>query len=308
MKAITIFIFLLTFLLIPVASTAEEYVNTASIFEMSVSVRVIGMGGAFIAVADDEAAVFYNPAGLPQLSTTSFSSMVTHPFEAYSFGTLVAAEPRWGVKLLIIDSGTQEKRDLYANPIGTFRFVETGWLLSGGFSLGRLSLGLQGKMYALASPTQGAGFSLTPSLLFEDGPRTYGVVWQNLLSRDIRFSSGHTEPWIRNLAFGVSWQVGTTLVSMDFTEQLITRGDMASVRVGYENTYCYPLVLRTGTHREGTSFGASLHMRYLRLDIAYVLHYALPDTFCIAFSMESDKRLLDSLTRPIRWVGSLMGR
>ena len=62
----------------------DSYVSTASIFELGVSARTLGMGGAFIALADDEAAVFYNPAGLPSLTTTRFSSLFTRPFGAYS--------------------------------------------------------------------------------------------------------------------------------------------------------------------------------------------------------------------------------
>ena len=41
--------------------------------EPPVGVRAAGMGGAFVAVADDATAVYWNPAGLP---TGSFFSLV----------------------------------------------------------------------------------------------------------------------------------------------------------------------------------------------------------------------------------------
>jgi hypothetical protein len=35
--------------------------------------------------------------------------------------------------------------------------------------------------------------SFSPSLLFQDGARTYGIVWRNLISTPIQFINGHTE-------------------------------------------------------------------------------------------------------------------
>lgn len=281
----------------------QDYSNTGSIFELGTSVRAMGMGGAFTAVADDEAAVTYNPAGLVQLESPTFCSLFTRPFGAYSFGALGAADRGWGVRLLLLDSGTLVERDPYCNPTGSFRYTETGWVIAGGVR-GRagFSVGLQAKIYALALPDQGWGASLSPALFYREGPRTYGIVWRNALSTDLRFTGGSSEPWFRDLALGFAWRVGSTLVAVDFTEQLITRGDVACVRMGVESTKFLPLVIRAGTHREGSSFGLSAYWKSFRFDFAYVLHYALPGSYYAALVYHWEGSLVRTLTAPLRWL------
>ncbi|HEU68568.1 MAG TPA: hypothetical protein ENN53_05065 [Candidatus Acetothermia bacterium] len=283
------------------------FVNAASLFELGVSVRAIGMGDAFLAVADDDGAVFYNPAGLPQLGATAFSSMFTRPFGAYSYGALTAAQRGWGIQLLILDSDTLEKRDLYGNVIGSFRYTETGLILAGGVRAGAMvSVGLQAKLYALALPTQGTGVALSPAISFREGARTYAIVWRNALSTDLRFASGHREPWPRDIAVGIAWRAADTLYALDFTEHLITRGDVSCVRFGVEHVQFDPLVLRIGMNREGSSVGASVRWRGFRLDAAYVFHFNLPDSFYISLSTEWDEPLLEWIAAPLRWLGRLL--
>ena len=47
-----------------IPGSSEEYSYVASIFELGMGVRALAMGGAFIGLADDGNALFYNPAGL----------------------------------------------------------------------------------------------------------------------------------------------------------------------------------------------------------------------------------------------------
>jgi len=285
----------------------DSYISTASIFELGVSARSLGMGGTFIALADDEAAVFYNPAGLPQLSKTKYSSLFTRPFDAYSYGVLGAAERGWGGYLSILDSDTLEKRDLYGNPIGNFRYASMGLLLGWDHQLtGNFSLGLQVKGYGLASPTQGFGLALSPSVLFQEGPRSYGIVWRNILNTGTRFSNDHIEPWISDMAVGIAWRFDKVTYCIDFTENLITRGDIRCVRMGCEYTGFDPIVLRAGTNRDWSSMGMSVHWKDLRIDFAYLLHYALPDSYIVSLSYERTSSLTAELVNAIRWFGSLL--
>lgn len=282
-------VFILSILLSSPAM-AESYISTASIFELGVSARVAGLGGAFIALADDEAAAFYNPAGLPALSETRFSSQFTRPFGAFSYGTLGAAQPGWGGYFLLLDSDTLEERDLYGNPTGTFRYTSMGLVLGFGHQLsGGLSFGLQVKAYGLAFPTQGFGLSFSPCLLFQGGARTYGVVWRNLLNWPIRYADGHTEPWISDVAVGIAWKLGRETYAIDFTENLITRGDISCVRLGFESRRFFPLILRAGMNREGTSFGFSVYWNTLRIDFALLTHEFLPQTCVFSLSWDWGK-------------------
>jgi len=53
--------------------------------------RALGLGGAFAGIADDASAIFYNPAGLPQLDRITFSYMSAALFldSRYQFGAFV---------------------------------------------------------------------------------------------------------------------------------------------------------------------------------------------------------------------------
>jgi len=277
-------------------SAADSYINTASVFELWCSARALGMGGAFIALANDGAAVYYNPAGLAFLPTNAFSSLYTRPFGAYSFGVLGLAGRTWGAQLLILDSDTLEERDLYGNVIGSFRFTETGVILGRGVTLGtHFAFGIQIKLYSLIFPDNGFGLALSPGILYTQGALTYGIVWRNLVSTDIYYSNRHTEPWIRDIAVGISWREEDRVICVDFTEHLITRGDIRCVRLGVEYTRFWPVVLRAGVNREGSSLGLSAYWENMQIDFACLLHKELPPSYLLAFSYQWEGSLLQPL-------------
>lgn len=267
------------------ATSAEIFVNTASVFELWTSARIAGMGGASIGLANDAAAVYYNPAGLAFYGNTSVSSLFNRPFGAFSHGVLGFAHGSWGFQFLILDSDTLEERDLYGNVIGTFRYTELGLILGFGFPCAKnFALGVQWKIYFLALPIQALGFACSPAALFLGEKYRVGIVWRNLITRDIQFGTGHTEPWSKDIAVGLSWHEKDSIFCLDFTEHLITRGDIRCVRVGVENHRFNPLVFRAGINREGTTFGFSLHWHGMRIDFAQLLHFNLPPTYVLALS------------------------
>lgn len=285
----------------------EALINTGSIFELWTSARALGMGGAFLALADDEAAVFYNPAGLALLKNPRFSSLFTCPFGAYSYGVISAADRGWGMQFLILDSGKLEKRDLYGSVTGSFRYIETGLVIGIGVALGeRLALGLQVKIHGLLFPTTGRGLSLSPCALLKQGPVTYGLVWRNLIAWGLQYTDRHTEPWMQDVGFGICWKGCETTIVLDFSEQLITRGDVRCVRAGMEYTSFRPLILRAGMSREGSTLGFSVEWLTMKIDFAYLLHRHLPDTYVIAFGYSWAGSLLNTLAKGIRSLADSM--
>lgn len=294
-------------LVVAPAMAGDTYISTASIFELGVSARTIGLGGAFIGLADDGAAIFYNPAGLPSLSETKISSLYVRPFGAYSYGAVGVSEHGWGGYLLVLDSDTLEERDLYGRGTGSFRYMSSGLLFGFGKRIeGNLSCGLQVKGYRLLSPTNASGLSVSPSILYRQGALTSGIIWRNALSIGTYYADGHTEPWIRDIAVGLSYKHKDTTYCIDFTENLITRGEIACVRMGCEYTGLNPFVFRVGTNRDWSSLGFSFHGENLQLDFAYLLHYALADSYMISLSYQATGLLITELSKVGQWLGSIV--
>src|SRR3989338_2646899 len=74
-KTIRIILLLFFILLIPSYSFAQNLEIPSSLNPVGSGARAIGMGGAFIAIADDATAASWNPAGLVQLEKPEISAV-----------------------------------------------------------------------------------------------------------------------------------------------------------------------------------------------------------------------------------------
>jgi len=108
------------------------------------------------------------------------------------------------------------------------------------------------------------------------------------------------------MAIGLAWHVDKATYCIDFTENLITRGDIRCVRMGYEYTGLGPVTLRAGTNRDWSSVGLSVQWKDLRIDFAYLLHYTLPDSYIVSLSYQEADSLTRTLSRAGRWLGSII--
>ncbi|MCK4857218.1 MAG: PorV/PorQ family protein [candidate division Zixibacteria bacterium] len=138
-------------------------------FRMGVGARALGMGGAYVAIADDACAGYWNPAGLTAIENFNLSTMVAadmgadrkfnHIALGYNFGTAGWAAFSW------IDFGISdiEKRDEFGNSLGLFNADEHGFLFSYGNVLNDLHVGATVKVaYAKIDDYSktGVGFDL----------------------------------------------------------------------------------------------------------------------------------------------------
>jgi hypothetical protein len=71
------------------ASAADKY--AADWMTYGAGARALGMGGAFVAVADDATAAYWNPAGMPGVERAAFSAM-----HSYAFNGLAAYDSIYG--------------------------------------------------------------------------------------------------------------------------------------------------------------------------------------------------------------------
>lgn len=130
-------------LLLPAAAWGAE---TASFLDVGVGARGLAMGGAYTALADDAAALAWNPAGLAALerreasaSHAELGESVRHDFAAYAhplpYGVVAG-----GVTYL--SHGELEGRDAQGRPTGGFGASDAAVSLAFGRALGAVSAGV----------------------------------------------------------------------------------------------------------------------------------------------------------------------
>src|SRR5690242_12228996 len=95
------------------------------------SARTLGLGGAFVASADDPLGALWNPAGLSLLDQNQLRFETATLFEGSSINGVSLAVPgsRWpsfGLSMLSLSSGDFERTNALNDPLGTFREGETG--------------------------------------------------------------------------------------------------------------------------------------------------------------------------------------
>lgn len=97
--------------------------------------RTLGLGGAFVATADDPLGVLWNPAGLSAMDQNELRFENARLFEDTSingFGFAVPGSwlPSFGVTMLSLRSGEFERTNEMNDALGAFREGETAYLIT----------------------------------------------------------------------------------------------------------------------------------------------------------------------------------
>ncbi len=269
--------FLLAVLCSGALSRGDSHV--AALFDLGFGARPLGMGGAFVALADDEGAAFYNPAGLGWLRSIGVSSFYTRPAGEITYGGFAVTVPWFGVTVTQLDSGPIESGE------ETFRYVTQAGLVSGGLALGPIGLGARLKLYRVSEPSAGRGVALDPAFLLVAGPVRVGGVLENALSRPIAFDTGHTEAWERRARIGVavSLRLDRGLVcnaAIDVEGLLSPAPDIA----GGVETWIGGLAGRVGYDGTGATAGLSLRFENFQMDWAMAMRPDLGDAHRVSLA------------------------
>ena len=269
--------FLLAVLCSGALSRGDSHV--AALFDLGFGARPLGMGGAFVALADDEGAAFYNPAGLGWSRSIGVSSYFTRPAGEITYGGLAVTVPWFGVTVMQLDSGPIESGE------ETFRYVTQAGLVSGGLALGPIGLGVRLKLYRVSEPSAGRGVALDPAFLLVAGPVRVGGVLENALSRPIAFDTGRTEAWERRARIGVA-------VSLRLDERLVCNAAIdvegllspAPDIAGGVETWIGGLAGRVGYDGTGATAGLSLRFENFQMDWAMAMRPDLGDAHRVSLA------------------------
>jgi hypothetical protein len=242
------------------------------------SARTLGLGGAFVATADDPLGVMWNPAGLAMMDRDQVSFETARLFEDTSingFGFAVPGSrfPSLGLSVLSLRSGDFQKTNELNDPLGTFSTGETAYLftISRAFSP-RLSFGANLKMVQQTVESwNGGGFGFDLGGLVAITPALHlGVSAMNLGGPSVKLRD--TEE-----AYPVQWRGGLALSLLGGRALLSAQVDQsgglgARVHGGTEYWIQPGLALRAGIDQSRGSGGLTY-----RFTPRYQLDYGVAD-------------------------------
>jgi len=276
--------------------------DLVGLFQLEKGARPLAMGGAFVAMADDENALFYNPAGLSTLRELFVHGRFESRFAKVSSGTASFVLPNVGGQLAFMSVGGATRRDASGQGQGSLDYGQIGITLGGGASLDRtlgiglpLSMGLQLRTYSVGTLPGGSGtaFSLSPSFLFREirleplgipmEKLRVGMMATDLLSPGITYGSGHAEGWGPGLRLGVAGTLtGGFTVAMDVEADgtFHLGSEWTRPHLDFGGLGLGELYVRGGIRNEGVmwkpSLGFGVRAGDLKLDYALVAHTDLP--------------------------------
>jgi hypothetical protein len=286
-------------------SGVEEGVDAGSFVRDGAGARALGMGGAFVSLADDLSTTLWNPAGLARIEGLSVGGMYTNKFgldiDFQSLGA-TARVSAFGVGLTMVRSSTEIPiTDGGDSGGGFFSWTNTLWLGSVAYDVGAAFLDLsQGpvsgllvggnlKYYyesALEGRASGLGldFGLLANLSFRWATFSLGVTsldvgqtaiaWQGTTGEPVNYV-----PWIQKLGFCVKLLDETLRISADI-DVAFGREGLDRTHLGVEYAPIPQLAVRGGLviGADGDrrlSAGGTVQWRGILLHYAYVPHTTL---------------------------------
>ncbi|MFH1683560.1 MAG: PorV/PorQ family protein [Candidatus Margulisiibacteriota bacterium] len=268
---------------------------------IGVGARALGMGKAYVAVAENCDTIFTNPAGLGEIDSFEFISMSGTLLEDVNYTVLGGVYPlgeksAMGFGYAAAAVGGIEVRNAAGTLQQTSNFGNSVFLASYGRKLSeKLSLGLNFKYFSQngdkISSANGTGMNLDIGLLQKGlGWLSIGVVGQNILSSGkIRYKDGTED------ALPLNIKVGTRmfLLGEEFESAILSPIELSAVidadlslqspepttiHIGFEFAPSHFLILRTGIDQDpvpggivsNTTYGLSL--KYAGIGFHYAYH------------------------------------
>ncbi|TFH01384.1 MAG: PorV/PorQ family protein [Calditrichales bacterium] len=275
------------------AQDGDGQAGTRSNFTFGFGARAMGLGNAFVAMADDPTALYWNPAGLDyvwQQSLTFFHASLPegglYDFIGYAYPTLDLGTFAAGIGRIGI--GGIPETNLVGDDLGTFSFetyrayfgygLKLPWDLSTGLSL-KLHRRSWGQLVQLGSDVNATGigldfgimyrpqFSLSP--LLRDWSFCLNI--QNLFQPQLR-EGEDTDVMPFAMRFGLMRKIpfaagGTSLnILLDIDKSPDT--DLG-VFFGTEFSYRGMGKLRLGYNNNAIAFGAGVEYSMFQIDYAF---------------------------------------
>lgn len=200
-----------------IAASVNTGVTAGSFLKLGAGVRAAALGGAFIAIADDPYAVYWNPAGLSQLRSfelsSTYSSWLANTNYTNIGVVLPIARSTIGVLVNTVNIGPMEEATL-ANPYGSGKI----------FSPTKSSVAVAFSQRILPGFSLGGSVKYLSEDIFNKVTKGYGIDL-GALARWREFSFGFSARNIlgslgnkivsNNLGLGVAYRLDPFLLAID---------------------------------------------------------------------------------------------
>ncbi|MFC1637540.1 PorV/PorQ family protein [Candidatus Margulisiibacteriota bacterium] len=295
-----------SFLCLMIAAGAEAGVGTSGgqFLLMGGGARSLAMGEAFVALADDSAAVFWNPAGLARMSFPGLNYMhnewfvdINHQYFDFAYPT---ENGTFGGSYSLLDSGNIQGYDAGGSMEAIFKAQNTALTFSWGRMVNdRLSLGANLKSISESLENFSAtSTALDLGLLFDlNANWRFGAAIQNIGS-PLKFVTEET-PLPQTQRFGLAYQSGFFDDDISLAvDSVSSAGSSGGINLGFEYLFRNLLALRVGTSKGTLRAGAGVMSGQFGLDYAYLSHNDLGAAHQISFAYSfasQDKRKAEVL-------------
>jgi hypothetical protein len=267
-------IILLTLLTVSAAESAFE--------DMELGARALGMGSAFVAVADDASAIFWNPSGIARIDDRELTMSYMELYDLVSYSSVGYAQR---MKIGAIGLGLTSSSDLE----GIYRELIIALPIAGEIHR-KLKVGVNPEYLSSAASVNnmsvGKGRGVSVDLGCQYQPLgdllSLGLTLQNLLSYVIynRETVGDIQGERYSQSSDISYRIGASINPGLLLEKAqgtvlaaeISNGDLhLGVEYVFRNIAAVRAGLRTGNAlNRAVSVGFGLKLPAIRLDYAYI--------------------------------------
>ncbi|MFC1637553.1 hypothetical protein ACFL1W_00885 [Candidatus Margulisiibacteriota bacterium] len=286
---------------------------TEDLMKTGVGARPMGMGKAFVALADDGFSPFINPAGLAGLKAWSLNSMYVSMFEGdLPYGVISVSRPLGKGNLAVgaIATGTSDIISPSSQALTYFDYYDRLFFLTYAVGNEKISWGSNLKVFSkgFTDRNKGSGFNLDLGLKYTHSEYLrFGLNVQNLLPLSVKWESGAEDaiPTLVKLGCATRFLGGSTL-AMD-VDMHAGRYHPGLGHLGIEWPVNRVLTLRTGADQilsaasevaTNLTAGVGINVRGFHIDYAY---HPYQETFAdtahfVSFSYSPEPRR--ALPRP----------
>ena len=273
-------------------------VAIAGFLSIEEGARATGMGGAFVGVADDATAVFWNPAGGAFLGGLKLTGMRTRLFSVSGLSQDCLAVGYGGWRSLGMGFGWARTglEDVYSED--TF-VIGVGRTMIGD----RLAVGTALRIYRVSAPgyeyyndpyfeDKDTGYAADVGILYRQRNWSVGCVWRNLGEPEMKLieTTEETDPVFSELCLGATYTIREVmLVSGEVRRPRDVPSyydDKLSYYLGTEIWFFDAFALRAGFHREHATAGLGLRIERLTVDAAIMSQRRPGNKYRLSISLD----------------------